>query len=245
LPDYPTIQLPDYPITQLPNPNSPLLRKLKALTYLQQHDAALAVADELLAIRRYPGDAYYWRAVNELQLERLDRAWDDIESADKAMVNSDVPKLAGIIEMRRRVLDVARQRLELSRERNRADCETSYYLHLVLADQGRWDDVVNVAVGTAECLDGAEAYAREQIALIAASAIPEARKARQIARREQQIASAGRMRATCWFNAAVANFNLSKPDEARRFAEKVNTDEQFGERARDLLARLAGRDVGR
>ena len=69
-------------------------------------------------------------------------------------------------------------------------------------------------------------------------AIPEARKARQIARREQQIASAVHMRATCWFNAAVADFNLSKAEDARRFAEKVEGDEQFGVRARDLLARL-------
>ncbi len=222
-----------------------LLGKLKALTYLQQHDAALAVADELLEIRRYPGDAYYWRAVNELQLERLDRAWDDIESADKAMVNSDVPKLAGIIQLRRRELDVARRKLELSRERNRADCETSYYLHLVLADQAHWDSVVTMAVGASDCLNGAEAYARQQIAQIAASSIPEERKGRQIARREQQIASAVRMRATCWFNAAVASFNLSRPAEARRFAEKVSDDEQFGERARDLLARLGSRAVSR
>ena len=46
------------------------------------------------------------------------------------------------------------------------------------------------------------------------------------------------MRATCWFNAAVANFNLSRPEESRRYAEKVAADEMFGERARDLMARL-------
>jgi tetratricopeptide (TPR) repeat protein len=215
-----------------------LLGKLRALTYLARHGEALGVAGELLALRRYPGDAYYWRAFNELQLERLDAAWDDIEASDRVMVNSDVPKLAGIIEMRRRHLDVARQKLETSRQRNSADCETSYYLHLVLADQARWPEVVDVAVGTAGCLDAAEAYARQEIDRIAASSAPEARKARQIATREQQIATALRMRATCWFNAAVADFNLSKKEDARRFAEKVEADEQFGERARNLLARL-------
>ena len=40
------------------------------------------------------------------------------------------------------------------------------------------------------------------------------------------------------FNAAAANFNLSRPAEARRFAEKVATDEQFGERARTLLEQI-------
>jgi tetratricopeptide (TPR) repeat protein len=215
-----------------------LLGKLRALTFLARHEQALGVADELLALRRLAGDAYYWRAFNELQLERLDAAWDDVEASDKVMVNSDVPKLAGIIEMRRRELDVARQKLEVSRQRNPADCEASYYLHLVLADQARWPAVVDAAVGSAGCLDDAEEFARREIERIAASAAPEARKARQIARREQQIVLAGRMRATCWFNAAVANFNLSKPVEARRYAEKVSADEQFGQRARDLMARL-------
>ena len=214
-----------------------LLGRLRALTYLARHEDALAVAGQLLALRRYPGDAYYWRASNELQMNRLDAAWDDIEAADKVMVNSDVPKLAGIIEMRRRELDAARQKLETARQRNPADCEAGYYLQLVLGDLSRWAALADVAVGTAGCLDDAEAFAKKDIDRMAASALPEARKARQIARRQQQIASAVRMRATCWFNAAVANFNLSKPGDARRYAEKVAGDEQFGERARELVAR--------
>ncbi len=215
-----------------------LLGRLRALSYLARHEDALAVADELLALRRYPGDAYYWRASNELQLNRLAEAWEDVEAADKAMVNSDVPKLAGIIELRRREPDTARQKLETARQRNPNDCETGYYLMLALGDLARWPALADVAVGTAGCLDDAEAAGRRDMERIAASTLPDARKARQIARRQQQVASAVRMRATCWFNAAVANFNLSRPDEARRYAEKVADDEQFGERARDLTARI-------
>lgn len=37
---------------------------------------------------------------------------------------------------------------------------------------------------------------------------------------------------------AIAFFNLERKAEAREYAEKVSTDEQFGERARDLLSRL-------
>jgi len=36
----------------------------------------------------------------------------------------------------------------------------------------------------------------------------------------------------------VAYVGFSRADEARRFAEKASTDEQVGERARELLARL-------
>ena len=66
--------------------------------------------------------------------------------------------------------------------------------------------------------------------------------ARQIARREQTIANNARMRATCWFNAAVASFNLKKPDDVRKYGEKVADDEQFGQRIKDLLSRLRNED---
>jgi hypothetical protein len=46
------------------------------------------------------------------------------------------------------------------------------------------------------------------------------------------------MGAAAWFNAAAASFNLSRGDEARRYAEKVADDAFFGERARSLLDRL-------
>ena len=46
------------------------------------------------------------------------------------------------------------------------------------------------------------------------------------------------MLATSWFNMAVANFNLGSRDEARQYAERVAGDEQFAERARDILKRL-------
>jgi hypothetical protein len=46
------------------------------------------------------------------------------------------------------------------------------------------------------------------------------------------------MMATSWFNTAVAYFNLSRKSDARQYAEKVAGDEQFGERAKELLTRL-------
>jgi hypothetical protein len=215
-----------------------MLGKLRALTYLSRHEDAMVVADELIAIGRYPGDAYYWKAYNELSLERYDGAWLDIEAADKSLINSDVPKLAGIIAIDRHEIEVARQRLEISKGRNPNDCQTLYYLHLVLADQRKWPETVAGAIAAAGCIDSAEAALRSQIERIRASDAPEARKARQIAGREQQIASGIRMRATCWFNAAVGSYNTRKNDDARMYAAKLDGDAQYGDRARDLVAQL-------
>src|SRR5262249_41807121 len=142
----------DETLTLAPNLPDALLGKLRALTYLSRHEDAMAVADTLIAISRYPGDAYYWKAYNELSLERYDAAWLDIEAADRSLINSDVPKLAGIIAINRHEIDVARQKLEISKQRNPNDCQTLYYLHLVLADQRKWPETVTGAVSAAGCI---------------------------------------------------------------------------------------------
>jgi tetratricopeptide (TPR) repeat protein len=215
-----------------------LLGKARSLTYLDQHEPAIAVTDQLLGERWLPGDAYYWRALNEAQLGRIEAAWIDIEAADKLLINDQVPKLAGIIAYRRLQLDVARAKFETSRARNPNDCETGFYLGIVFADQRVWDRTADTFVATARCLENAEQELMRDIEQIRTSKDPPARQARQIARREQQIASGRRMLATSSFNTAVAYYSLSRKEEARQFAERVIDDEQFGERAREILARL-------
>src|SRR4029077_9528953 len=108
----------DETLTLAPDFPDALLGKVRALTYLSKPEDAIAVADRLLAINRYPGDAYYWKAYNELDLQRLDPAWTHVEAADRLLINSDVPKLAGIIAIDRKQYDVARQKLETARQRN-------------------------------------------------------------------------------------------------------------------------------
>ena len=147
-------------------------------------------------------------------------------------------KLAGIIAINRRDYGVARQRLELARVRRRDDCEIGFYLQGVLAQQREWEEAARVAAEAGACFEAEEAQLRQELEDVRAAPMADDRRARQVARREQQLASDARMRATVWFNAAAANFNLSRPAEARRFAEKVATDEQFGERARTLLEQI-------
>src|SRR5262249_19887405 len=108
----------------------------------------------------------------------------------------------------------------------------------VLADQRQWPRTADVLAATAQCVDAMEQRLVEEIAHIRTSSDPPARQDRQIARRQREIANGRRMRATSWFNIAVAYFSLSQPSEAREYAERVADDEQFGERAREILARL-------
>jgi tetratricopeptide (TPR) repeat protein len=221
-----------------PEASDALFGQVRALTYLHKSTDAIAATDRLLALRWYRGDAYYWRALNETELERYDEGWADIEEAAKLLVNADVPKLAGILAYRRHHPDVAQRKFEESRDRNSTDCETAFYLGIVLGDERLWPQAAEVLLQTAACLQNAVTQLEREIADLRVSSAPEARRTRQIAKREQQIAAAGRMLATSWFNTAIAYYNLSRPTEARQYAEKVLGDEQFGERARDLLSRL-------
>jgi tetratricopeptide (TPR) repeat protein len=216
-----------------------LLGNVRALTYAGRHDEALAAVDRLLALEHWHiGDARYWRALNEAELARYDEAWDDVELAAKLNYNAEVPKLAGIIAYRRHQLDVSRGKFEESRTRDPADCEVGFYLQIVEAEQGQWSPVADVAPASAICFDHQETELRNQIADIRAKPMAPEKQARQITRREQTIGSNARMRAICWFNAAVASFNLKKPDDVRKYGEKVAADEQFGDRIRDLFSRL-------
>ena len=171
-------------------------------------------------------------------MERYEEAWADIEESAKLLVNADVPKLAGIIAYRRKQLEVSRAKFEESLERNADDCETGFYLGVVLGDLRTWPRVTDVMGHTAACLQGAEFRLNIEIERIRSGIDSAERKNRQIARRERQIVANRRMLVTSWFNTAVAHYNLSHAAEARQFAERVAEDQEFGERAKEILSRL-------
>jgi tetratricopeptide (TPR) repeat protein len=237
------IEFYDHTLEILPTFPDALLEKGKAQTYAGRYAEAIATLDRLLALERWLiGDARYWRAVNENQLEQLEVAWDDVERAARLMRNAAVPKLAGIIAYKRHQLDVAREKFEESWKLGRDDCETGFYLGIVLGEQSAWARTAQVLTDTTACLEKAEEKLKAEAAAIQVSTDHPERQLRQIRKREQDIAKGRRMTATAWFNIAVSYFSLSRKDEARAYAQKVADDEQFGERARDLLSRLRDHD---
>jgi tetratricopeptide (TPR) repeat protein len=215
-----------------------LFGRLRALSYLTRYEDAIQAADAMLQGPWYRGEALYWRAWNDMQLDRNDQAWTDIQSASKLLITADVAKLAGIIAYRRHELDVSRAKFEEGRKMNGDDCETGFYLGLVNAELKLWQPTVDVFVTAASCLERSRQQITQETATIQASNTPPERKAQKIARRERQLVIETRRLATSWFNTAVGYFNLSQNTQARQYAEKVSDDEQFGERARELLSRL-------
>jgi tetratricopeptide (TPR) repeat protein len=228
----------DETLTLAPGHAGALFGRVQSLSYLGRHEEAIQAADTAIAAGSHRGDAYYWRAWNDLQLNRLDQAWADIQASEKLLVNAAVAKLAGMIAYRREQLEVARAKFEQGYKMKSGDCEIGFYLGIVDAELRRWAPSADVFIEIVACLQENEQRLTQEIAKIEASKATAERKARQIAKRRQQLRNGARMMATSWFNTAVAYFNLSQKAEARQYAEKVSTDEQFGERARELLSRL-------
>jgi tetratricopeptide (TPR) repeat protein len=217
-----------------------LIGRIKALSLLNRPKEAFAAIDAVLAAetRVFQGEVYYWRAWNFTQIQDLDMAWTAIEQANGLWVNSEVSKLGGIIAYRRWQRPAAIERFRAAQKLAPEDCENAFYLGIVHAEQREWPATRTVFDGAARCINSARDGLRREIVTIEASTWDADRKKRQIARRQAQIEASARMLATSWFNIAVANFNLGSRDEARQYAERVIDDEQFAERARDILKRL-------
>jgi tetratricopeptide (TPR) repeat protein len=228
----------DAALTMIPDQPDAMLGSLKAASYGGHHEKALEQASALLRSGYFPGEAYYWRAWNEAQLDRVDAAWDDIVRAERVWVNSGVAKLAGILAYKRQQLEVARARLETANSLDPDDCETLLDLSNVLADQRAWSLSIDGFAAASGCLDREREALTREIARLEASPPAGERQARLVHRREERIAAGRRMQAQARFNAAAACFNLARNDEARRYAEQLVDDEEYGARARELLARL-------
>ena len=159
-----------------------LIGRIKALSLLGRAKEAFAAIDAVLATegRVFPGEVFYWRAWNFTQIQDLDMAWTAIEQANRLWVNSEVSKLGGIIAYRRLQRPAAIERFTAAQKLAPDDCENSYYLGIVYAEQRDWPATKNVFDGAASCLDAARAGLRKEIATIEASNWDPARKVRQM-----------------------------------------------------------------
>ena len=116
-----------------------------------------------------------------------------------------------------------------------------FYLGTISVEERDWAKSSQAFIAAADCFDRSQIAIEAQIARIRAaigSGAASSRQMRQIERRQQQLSTGARMRATAWFNTAAASFNLFHYPDAKQYATRVLDDPQFGDRARDLLMRL-------
>jgi hypothetical protein len=133
---------------------------------------------------------------------------------------------------------VAKAKFQAAMKIDAEDCDTRFNLSGVHTELGEWTESADGYASTVTCYDAERARLAAEVAALQRSNGSEARVSRQVARREQDRAGDLRRIVQSWFNAAVANLQLNRKDEARQLAEKIEDDEQFGARAKEILARV-------
>ena len=141
------------------------LGRAKSLSYLKRHDEAIALLIDLLQndAANNPGEKYYWRAWNQLQLGRAQLAYDDATAGLNAMRNDAIYRLAGMASFALNRPGEARTFFEEALKMNRADCDSERYLGLLDSAERSWKPALGRFSAAASCYEGA--IARLQIEL--------------------------------------------------------------------------------
>jgi tetratricopeptide (TPR) repeat protein len=149
----------DETIALRPTHENGLLGRTECLSYLGRHDEAIAEATHMIDIDAKPTSALYWRAWNWRELKHLETARADIEAAKHRGFQSEVYRLAGMIEHDQDDLDPAEKDLQsvLHAAGGVEDCVAHWYLGLVYMKKARWVDSGAAFVGAYHCYQGAVA----------------------------------------------------------------------------------------
>ncbi len=140
--------------------------RARALSYLKRHDEAIALLIDLLQndSRNSPGDKYYWRAWNQLQLGRAQLAYDDAMAALNVMRNNAIYQLAGLASFGLNRRDESRKYFEEALNLNTADCDSERYLGLLDSAELRWRDALSRFGVAAKCYDAVMVRMRDELA---------------------------------------------------------------------------------
>jgi tetratricopeptide (TPR) repeat protein len=183
-----------------------LLGKAKALSYLRRHDEAIAMLDELIKdLRTNPGEKYYWRAWNRLQLGQPQAALDDATAALNAMRNNQVYALAGMAAFGLKRLAEAREYFDNGLQMDRADCDSVRYLGQIDSLERSWKAAAGRYSQAVTCYDDAIVQMRKDLAEYEQDITGLSNAL--IAAKREQIKDAEALRVSALTNAAVASRN--------------------------------------
>ena len=184
------------------------LGRAKSLSYLKRHDEAIAQLIELLQNdpSNNPGEKYYWRAWNQLQLGRAQLAYDDAIAGLNAMRNDAIYRLAGMASFSLNRLGESRDFFEHALGMNRADCDSQRYLGLLDSAERSWKPASGRFTLAASCYEDVITQMQKQLAEYEKDITGLSNGL--IAAKRLEIREAGALRDQSSLNAATAARNL-------------------------------------
>ncbi len=233
----------DKALSMAPEFREALLGKAICLSYLERHEEATEVCNEILRLGGfYLGDTYYWLSWNQNELEKLAEAWESIEKSKPYLIGySQVFSLAGVIAYKKGEKDVAEKNFQEALKLDLNNCEAAFYLGKIYADRQEWARSGEYYERAAFCHYGKELALERKIAEIDGADLSEERKQKMIAKKKVQLKKTVLTKTTFFYNAAAGYFNAGKDEQALKLAEQASSHAALKQKAEELILKIKER----
>ena len=165
-----------------------LIGRTVVLSQLGRAQEAIATATTVIDGGQWMvGEAYYWRAWNQLRLGNLPMAREDADRARTQMANARVFVLSGVIEWRMRRLESAERDFQQAVTIDFGECEGAFDLGIVRDELGKMAESLAAFRQAGQCNDLSIKLRREAIAKIEAGPGTPASRSRDAARHQRAL----------------------------------------------------------
>jgi len=165
-----------------------LIGRTVALSQLGRAQDAIATATTVIDGGQWMvGEAFYWRAWNQLRLGNLPLAREDADRARTQMANARVFVLSGVIEWRMRRLESAERDFQQAVTIDLGECEGAFDLGIVRDELRQVPQSLAAFRQAGQCSDLSIKLRREAIAKIEAGPGTPASRARDAARHRRAL----------------------------------------------------------
>jgi tetratricopeptide (TPR) repeat protein len=164
-----------------------LIGRTVALSQLGRAQDAITTATSVVEGQWMVGEAYYWRAWNQLRLGNLPMAREDADRALTQMANARVYVLSGVIEWRMRRLENAERDFQRAVTIDFGECEGAFDLGIVRDELRQVPESLAAFRQAGQCNDLSIKLRHEAIAKIEAGPGTSASRARDAARHQRAL----------------------------------------------------------
>jgi tetratricopeptide (TPR) repeat protein len=202
----------DAALALVPTHRDALLGRTVSLSHLFRHEKAIQSATRMIDLGSWLlGQAHYWRAWNEYQLDRIDAARADADRAKMLTVSAPTLVLSGMINWREKRLDSAEGEFQEALTMDFGQCEAASFLGGVRAERRQWPESLEAFLHAQRCFELSVVTRRKAIEALAAAAGGAVVNARQIASHQRAIADAEKRREEAVLNTASIQKLLNVP----------------------------------
>lgn len=215
------------------------LGRLVCLSYLRQHEPAIAEATAMIKDKNNEGEATYWRAWNKRELGQLPPARVDSDHMKAILYHDRAMLLAGQIEYDLDDIDIAEKDLLDSARLNPLSCIPKWYLGLVQLKRKAWTPTAEAFVSAMTCYEGAVAYDRGKLEEMRTAAnVDETFRASQIAGFEAAIKDDSSQVSASALNAAINYARANNREKALAYCDLAAKDPDRAKQVAELRAMI-------